>query len=149
MHTLFSRRTIIAAMIFGGCALLHTACNKTHEEPQKAVEEKEEVALSRHRQQHEERAAMYLKDARRSMEDGDYDTARELIELLRDTCYLALDARERALLLLDSVELYAAMSDSSLPDHETRVKFYQKKLEFDRQAPRKHQIGDNTSDKAE
>lgn len=96
--------------------------------------------MSKHRQQDEKRAARYLERARWAMNEGDYDAARQLIGELRDSCYLALDARERAMLLLDSIELNAAMSDTTLPDHETRVQFYQKKLEYDKQAPRKHEI---------
>lgn len=93
---------------------------------------------SKHRQRDEQRAAQYLVQARNRMEQGQYDAARDLIKQMRDTCYLAYDARERGILLLDSIELLCAMDDSTAEDHETRVKFYQKKLEYDLKAGSQH-----------
>lgn len=124
--------------VFIICTSSVVSCKKYFDT--EAPEEKQEVQVSKHRQQDEKRAARYLERARWALNEGDYDAARQLIGELRDSCYLALDARERAMLLLDSIELYAAMSDTTLPDHETRVQFYQKKLEYDKQAPRKHEI---------
>lgn len=98
------------------------------------------ITMSKHRQRDEERAERYLVRARWAMREGDYAAARGYIEEMRDSCYLALDARERGLLLLDSIELLNAKSDTTLEDHETRVKFYEKKLEYDKKAPRKHDI---------
>lgn len=134
-HTL---RLILPAAICIFCTATIVSCKEFTNEP--SASNKQEVQVSKHRQQDEKRAARYLERARWAMNEGDYDAARQLIGELRDSCYLALDARERAMLLLDSIELYAAMSDTTLPDHETRVQFYQKKLEYDKQAPRKHEI---------
>lgn len=86
------------------------------------------------------RANRYLQIARQEMNDSDFEAARATIEEMRDSCYLALDAREKAILLLDSIDLMAARADKSDPDRETRIKFYQKKLEYDLEAPKQHEI---------
>lgn len=96
--------------------------------------------MSNHRMRDEQRANKYLEIARQEMNDSNFDAARATIEEMRDSCYLALDARERAILLLDSVELMAARADKSRPDRETRIQFYQKKLEYDLEAPKQHEI---------
>lgn len=97
------------------------------------------VEMSSHRMRDEQRANHYLEIARQEMSDSDFTAARATIEEMRDSCYLALDARERAILLLDSIELMAARADNKNPDRETRIKFYQKKLEYDLEAPKLHE----------
>lgn len=116
------------------------SCKKTPRETAAEPIEKRGSNMSQHRQRDEQRAERYIVQARAAMEREDFNTARQLVKEMRDSCYLALDARERGLLLLDSIELSAAMKDSTVPDYETRVKFYQKKLEYDIQNPRKHEI---------
>lgn len=111
-----------------------------HEDSNATRDVVEKVQVSKHREHDEKLASEYLERARTAMDERDYDEARRLIKEMRDTCYLALDAREQALLLLDSVELFNAMDDKTQPDHDTRVQFYQKKLEYDRQTPRQHEI---------
>ena len=84
------------------------------------------------------------------MGQGDWGTARVRVDSIRLRTPLALDAREDAILLLDSVELLSAQaelthtdsliqagvrSDSLTRAFETqmgRVKFYHRKLNYDR-----------------
>lgn len=134
--TRFSLLLSIGLMIAGGAV----SCKKTPRETAAEPIEKRGSNMSQHRQRDEQRAERYIVQARAAMDEEDFNTARSLIKEMRDSCYLALDARERGLLLLDSIELFAAMKDSTLPDYETRVKFYQKKLEYDKQNPRNHEI---------
>lgn len=115
-----------------------TSCKKNAKEEPETPNTK--VAISQHRQKDEMRANRYLQIARQEMNDSDFEAARATIEEMRDSCYLALDAREKAILLLDSIDLMAARADKSDPDRETRIKFYQKKLEYDLEAPKQHEI---------
>lgn len=133
-HTL----AMFLAAVVGMSIVAFSACKKeTALEPDK---KNAKVEMSNHRMRDEQRANRYLEIARQEMKDSDYAAARATIEEMRDSCYLALDARERAILLLDSIELMAARADKTNPDRETRIKFYQKKLEYDLEAPKKHEI---------
>lgn len=133
-HTL----SMFLAVTAGMSLFAFSSCKKeTVQEPEK---KETKVEMSNHRMRDEQRANHYLEIARQEMNDSDFVAARATIEEMRDSCYLALDARERAILLLDSIELMAARADKSNPDRETRIKFYQKKLEYDLEAPKQHEI---------
>lgn len=113
------------------------------------------------RQKDEMRAEVYLADARAAMLREDYQTAKEKIKTLRKTCKFALEMREQAILLLDSIELsytqrklrksdslmrkYARenkpVSSEMQQKHEElhrQVKFYERKLQHDKQQRRHH-----------
>lgn len=120
------------------CLAAFSSCKK--EVPNELEKQETKVEASKHRLRDEQRANHYLEIARKEMNDSNFQAARATIEEMRDSCYLALDARERAILLLDSVELMAARADETNPDRETRIKFYQKKLEYDLEAPKQHEL---------
>ncbi len=91
----------------------------------------------RNRQEAEQDGATLLARARRSLKAGDYDKARRSIVRLRTDVPLALDARRRGILLLDSIELAAATDSVRFAEGESwerlnlKVQFYQRKLTED------------------
>ena len=87
--------------------------------------------VSAERVRDEELAETYLAKARQQRDAHQYDAARKTIQLMRDTCRLALEGREAGIVLLDSIELLAAQEDTTLADQEMRVQFYVRKLEHD------------------
>lgn len=125
MNLRTSKLHLLAYVLCGLSAALLTACKK-NEVPEHLQN------ASAHRQQDEARAADYLSKARAEMTKGNYDNARTLIETMRDSCRLAFDNREKGILLLDSIDLLCARADTASADRETRVHFYEKKLEHDR-----------------
>lgn len=80
----------------------------------------------------EKLAAEYLEKAREQMNAQDYEGARKTIKEMRDTCRLAFTGREAGILLMDSIEMFMAETDTTLTDRETRVEFYQKKILHDK-----------------
>lgn len=129
---------LLASMLIAGlCFPTLFSCK---EEVKNEEVQAEDVQASQHRMENERRAEAYLEEARQKMASGEYDAARNIIKEMRDTCYLALQARENAILLLDSLELMNAQADHSKSDQQQRVEFYQKKLEFDLQAQKRHQL---------
>lgn len=80
----------------------------------------------------EEQAELCLAKARSLMKTGELDAARQTIETMRDSFPLALTCRQQGILLMDSIELFAATADTAMPDHAVRVQFYLKKLQHDR-----------------
>ena len=122
------------------CAVALGSCKDEKKEAPEMKQDKTEVSASQHRMQDEQLAQTYLSRARVEMSEGNYDAARNAIEEMRDTCRLAFDAREKGILLLDSIELLNAEADKSKPDHDTRVEFYRKKLEYDLKSPQKHEL---------
>lgn len=131
---MYTSKYTLRTLIFVLATMALTTLGSCKKDNAETGDEKTEVKASKHRQRDEKLAAEYLAQARSRMQQGQYDAARDLIKQMRDTCYLAYDARERGILLLDSIELLSAMNDSTAEDHETRVKFYQKKLEYDLKA---------------
>lgn len=95
----------------------------------------DESTASQHRIQDEQLANKYLSRARDELKRGDLDKATRSIEEMRDSCRLAFSARKAGILLLDSIELQRAQSDTTQSDWPTRVKFYQKKLQHDLKTP--------------
>ena len=95
----------------------------------------------------QEAGARVLADARQAFVSGRYSEARDSIMALRERYPLALQARNEAIVLLDSIELAAAedslrnfRGDSKknrntlVPEQErlsVKVKFYKRKLKED------------------
>lgn len=136
---MYTSKYTLRTLIFVLATMALTTLGSCKKDAAEQVENGTTAKASKHRQRDEQRAAEYLVQARNRMQQGQYDAARDLIKQMRDTCYLAYDAREQGILLLDSIELLSAMADTTAEDHDTRVKFYQKKLEYDLQAGTKAQ----------
>lgn len=80
----------------------------------------------------EEQAEQFLSKAREQLKSGHFDKAKQTIKTMRDSCPLALSCRKQGILLMDSIELFAATADTAMEDRDMRVKFYLKKLQHDR-----------------
>lgn len=93
---------------------------------------------SSQRRKDEKVAAELLEQARTQMRQGQLDEAKKTIKVMRDSCRYALDGREEGIILLDSIELLKAQSDTTVDDQEMRVQFYQRKLEHDRKSMQQH-----------
>lgn len=91
----------------------------------------------------EEKGMECLKEARAFLASRQYGKARQAIKDLRKLYPLAFEAREEAILTLDSVEIAAAsdVSDSASKDAKQdaalRLKFFTRKLSYDRKNYRK------------
>lgn len=98
----------------------------------------------------EAEAQEMLADARRQMDEGRCDAAKQTIEQMREDCYLALSARAEAILLMDSIDLRKAKDElirqdslmQARQDSEDKagfdeacrkVQFYERKLQFDKE----------------
>lgn len=99
-----------------------------------------------------------LLDARQALEEGNYNAARKAIKDLRENFPLALNAREEAILLADSIELFEARQqleevdkfinqermekkDSLQAEYDElcqKVKFYLRKLQYDQKNKQLH-----------
>ena len=85
----------------------------------------------------EERAAIMLKEARYALHHHLYSEARDTIFSLRRNCPTAIDARKQALLLLDSIEMFAAADSLKLVSGKewerlnVKKQFYERKLQED------------------
>lgn len=112
---------------------------------------------SSRRKADETKAQSYLDEAREALSTGNFGVAKSQIKALRDSCRYALEAREQAILLMDSIDIFAASKEMQKVDSLIRnateepsqelkekynelfqqVKFYQRKLQHDKQQ-RKH-----------
>lgn len=110
------------------------------------------------RRQHDETAAQpLLHQARQALAQKDFKTARISIKTLREDCPYALTAREKGLIVMDSIDLVEAQTqlirqDSLLrncagscklrqakyDELVQRVKFYQRKIRHDQQQSQLH-----------
>ena len=94
----------------------------------------------------ESRAQIQLQQARTLLAKGDYSRAKKEIEAMRKKNYLAIDARNKGILLMDSISLMEAraelnhtdslqrcgkVSANELEDACQKVQFYERKLQFD------------------
>lgn len=102
-----------------------------------------------------------LRKARTALERKDYATARQHVETLRKDFYLALNAREEGILLMDSIALFEAQDelqalDEKLQKTDTsqtskrkllqaafdeqcqKIKFYHRKIQHDKTNKKKH-----------
>lgn len=115
--------------------------------------DKDDKGYSQHRAEMEVRGAQFLSQARAQLAAGQIDQARATIERMRRECYLAITARNQGILLMDSVDLFAARRDLQRADSVMRlhsqhgkagreasaafedacqkVQFYERKIQFD------------------
>ena len=109
-------------------------------------------AQSEKRTEMEERAQVFLSDARKSLTLKDFAAARQSIEQMRKECYLALTGRRQGILLMDSIDCADAQQQLVKLDSLVRqnpndanlaaqfeekckeVDFYKKKIVHDRKA---------------
>lgn len=110
-----------AAIVLASLSLLLVACGgKTQAE--------------KNREEAERHGATLLDEARRALRAEDYEMARNKVITLRREQPLALDARRKAILLLDSIELRAATDSVRFLEGEEwervnmKMQFYQRKL---------------------
>lgn len=99
----------------------------------------------------EQEAAGRLQTARRQLAAHQYAAARKTVTQMRKDCYLALNAREKAILLMDSIDWMAAQAELAHVDSLMRlqpdsvgqadfdeacrkVQFYERKLQHDHKA---------------
>lgn len=102
----------------------------------------------------------WVSKARNSLVDADYTLARIYIDSLRTRCKMALNAREDAILLLDSIDLAEAREqlhraefmasqeglnymardsvNTNLDRAQAKVLFFEKKLEYDKANKKRH-----------
>ena len=109
-------------------------------------------AQSEKRTEMEERAQVFLSNARKSLAQKDFAAARQSIEQMRKDCYLALTGRRQGILLMDSIDCADAQQQLVKLDSLVRqnpndanlaaqfeekckeVDFYKKKIVHDRKA---------------
>lgn len=138
------------SLAFFGATLLLAACQYKGSQ------------ASERRRQAEAQARSFLVEARAHLQQHDFARARQRIYAMRDSCRYALEAREEGIVLLDSVELLmaqhhlqgvdgrllAAQERGAMAEAERlqrqfdeicrQVKFYQRKLQYDKQQRRSH-----------
>ncbi len=124
-------------------ALLLCSCGKGNDD----------VAIERQGQR-------WLSLARSSLRDADYSLARIYVDSLRVRCPMALNAREDAIILLDSINLAEAREqlaeasylasqsgldyiardsfETRLDRVQAKVRFYEKKMQYDGQHKERH-----------
>ena len=113
---------------------------------------KKEEAQSEKRTEMEERAQVFLSDARKSLAQNNFAAARKSIEQMRKDCYLALTGRRQGIVLMDSIDCADAQQQLVKLDSLVRqnpndanlaaqfeekckeVDFYKKKIVHDRKA---------------
>ncbi len=112
---------------------------------------------SKARTEMEAQAQVCLKDARAALERADYATARAKVEEIRSQYNLALNAREEAILFMDSVDMRQATQElqrvnqliHTQPENQDslkaaadelsqKIKFYLRKLEHDKKNRQEH-----------
>lgn len=88
-------------------------------------------------QKPEERAANMLKEARYALHHHLYNEARDTILSLRRNCPTAIEARRQAILLLDSIEMFAAADSLRIVTGkewerlDVKRQFFERKLQED------------------
>lgn len=110
----------------------------------------DEASYSEARISMEQEAKLYLMQARLQMEKGQYLTAKKTINIMRKKCYLAITARQQAIILMDSLDLFIAkdklvrvdsllrinhpsVKERDLEEACRQVDFYTKKIAHDKQ----------------
>lgn len=103
---------------------------------------------------YERQGQRWLGLARASLRDADYSLARVYVDSLRTRCKMALNAREEAILLLDSIDLAEAREqlgeaefmarqagldyiardsfETRLDRAQAKVRFFEKKIQYDK-----------------
>lgn len=92
-----------------GLACLFVQCGQAND--QRSIDERE--------------GARQLADARSAFKAGKYDDARDSIMSLRKNHPLAMEARRQAILLLDSVELFAARDSFDALNQMAQLQYVQ------------------------
>ena len=109
---------------------------------------------------YEQQGQRWLALARASLRDADYSLARVYIDSLRARCAMALNAREDAIILLDSIDLAEAREqlgeaeymakqtgldyiardsfDTRLDRARAKVHFFEEKIQYDKQHKARH-----------
>ena len=88
------------------------------------------------------KAAQMLGQSRELLTQGKYDAARDTLLSMRVQCPTAVEARAQGILLLDSIELLAAIDSlreaegEQWKQLEVKREFFERKLDIDK---RKHQ----------
>lgn len=88
------------------------------------------------------KAAQMLEQSRELLTQGKYDAARDTLLSMRVQCPTAVEARSQGILLLDSIELLAAIDSlreaegEQWKQLEVKREFFERKLDIDK---RKHQ----------
>lgn len=142
------KHTLIIYILF--FAFMAMACNSHKGESSAEPSEKRSMM--------EKNGRKMLLDARQALEKGNYNAARKAIKDLRENFPLALNAREEAILLADSIELFEARQqleevdkfiiqermekkDSLQAEYDElcqKVKFYLRKLQYDQKNKQLH-----------
>lgn len=142
------KHTLIIYILF--FAFMGMACNSHKGESSDEPSEKRSMM--------EKNGRKMLLDARQALEKGNYNAARKAIKDLRENFPLALNAREEAILLADSIELFEARQqleevdkfinqermekkDSLQAEYDElcqKVKFYLRKLQYDQKNKQLH-----------
>lgn len=114
----------------------------------KGNENSHQEVYSKNRQKMETEALKRLQVARMQLANAEYAQAKETVENMRKDCYLAIDARKKGLLLMDSIDwnlakqelskvdslMCAGSKDVSQDDFEEacrKVQFYERKIQYD------------------
>lgn len=120
MPTIFPRPTkAILALTLLAATLLASGCQSKYGD------------ASDRRIADEEKAEILLNDARAALKAGDYAGAKSKVKTMRQDYPYALACRKAGILLMDSIELMVAKSDTTQEDREMRINFYLKKLRHD------------------
>lgn len=142
------KHTLIIYILF--FSFMGMACNSHKGESSAEPSEKRSMM--------EKNGRKMLLDARQALEEGNYNAARKAIKDLRENFPLALNAREEAILLADSIELFEARQqleevdklinqermekkDSLQAEYDElcqKVKFYLRKLQYDQKNKQLH-----------
>ena len=105
---------------------------------------------SENRARMEAEAQIRLAKARLQMAQGDFEAAKASIRQMREDCYLALAAREEAIVLMDSADLKIAQQELAQVDSLLlagvdsikqedfdeacrKVQFYERKIQHDKE----------------
>lgn len=120
-------RTYLAVIILLFVTFITLSCNRPYGD------------ASRRRINDEKIASGILNEARQALAENRYDDAEKSVKSLRDTCPHALEGREQGILLLDSIALRRAETDTTAPDRNTRIDFYRRKLAHDLRQRETHQ----------
>lgn len=114
----------------------------------KKAEDTKTEAYSENRTKMEAEAQQMLTAARECLAQSEFAEAKATIQKMRKKCYLALDAREQGILLMDSIDLATAQHELSNMDSLMRagidsitqedfeeacrkVQFYKQKIQHD------------------
>ena len=122
------------SIVLLGCLFMISSCGETPES---------------RREEAETKGRALLHEARTAYANGEYQTAIQLIDSIRITYPLAMEVREQGILLKDSVYLEEAqealkqavednLTESQLEELQSKIKFYIRKLQHDKELRQTH-----------